>query len=98
MSECIVDKNTGDILYKPFLPTLADEKVIKEHLKAEDYIMKNGVPSEEYDKYLSWKNRLASTGTDISEITYKDFEDCKLRHFVRVNNWWPQADYNEWNW
>ena len=34
----------------------------------------------------------------ISDTTYKDFEGCKLRHFVRVNIWWPQADYNEWNW
>jgi hypothetical protein len=53
---------------------------------------------EDWDKYLSWKNRLASTGVDVSNTTYKEFEGCKLRHFVRVNTWWPQADYNEWNW
>lgn len=53
---------------------------------------------EDWDKYLSWKNRLASMGTDVSNTTYKEFEECKLRHFVRVNTWWTQADYNEWNW
>ena len=53
---------------------------------------------EDWDKYQSWKNRLASTGTDVSNIKYKDFEECKLRHFIRVNTWWSQVNWAEWNW
>lgn len=105
MSECLIDKNTGNVLYKPYLPlstmfisTKQYDKMLKEQSKAEIYIMKNGVSQEEYDKYLSWKKRCIDMGCDESRLTYKEYEGCKLRSFVRKNENFSQVNLNEWSW
>lgn len=99
-NDCIVDKDTGALLYEPIPPHpyCTDASKYEEYSKRKVYFELNGVPLKDYNKYQSWKNQLISMGADVSTITYDDYKGCKLRSFVRHHKNSSQIDYNEWNW
>ena len=70
----IVDKNNGNLLFEPWLPTNHQTKeLIEGYNKAKDYIFQNGVPEEKYDEFLKWKEEASSKGVPDYMLTYDEF-------------------------
>ena len=89
----IVDKNNGNLLFEPWLPTNHQTKeLIEGYNKAKDYIFQNGVPEEKYDEFLKWKEEASSKGVPDYMLTYDEYDAACVREE------YPMVDFRYITW
>lgn len=83
----IVDKNNGNLLFEPWLPTYPGcqtKEMTEGYFKAKDYIFRNGVPEKKYDEFLEWKEEASSKGVPDYMLTYDEYDAACARKSIPV--------------